>query len=105
MPAGNLVHRSRNPEPACTIRTRPGQRVVILATDRLCRPDLLILIEKSKDPAALGSNLLGAVLGGVLEYSSIVLGLKAMALAVLGFYLASDLEGFRWSHVVLSPPS
>jgi hypothetical protein len=55
------------------------------------------LLERSKDPAAaLGSNLLGAVLGGVLEYSSMLLGLKAMALLALCFYLMSYAIGFRW---------
>jgi hypothetical protein len=54
------------------------------------------LLKRSKDPAAaLGSNLLGAVMGGVLEYSSMVLGLKAMALVALSFYLASYFVGFR----------
>jgi len=61
-------------------------------------------LKRSKDPAAaLGSNLLGAVLGGVLEYSSMVLGLKAMALLALGFYLASYLVGFRWGPRLESP--
>lgn len=62
------------------------------------------LLKRSKDPAAaLGSNLLGAVLGGVLEYSSMLLGLKAMALLALGFYLASYLVAFRWSPRLESP--
>jgi len=62
------------------------------------------LLKRSKDPAAsLGSNLLGAVLGGVLEYSSMVLGLRAMALLALGFYLASYLVGFRWGPRLESP--
>jgi len=55
------------------------------------------LLNRSKDPAAaLGSNLLGAVLGGLLEYSSMVLGLKAMALLALGFYLMSYAIAFSW---------
>lgn len=51
------------------------------------------LLKRAASPAAsLGSNLLGAVLGGLLEYSSMMYGLKAAALlAVLcyaGAYLA-----------------
>lgn len=62
------------------------------------------LLKRSKDSAeALGSNLIGAVLGGVLEYSSMVLGLKAMALVALCFYLASYLVGFRWAPCLKSP--
>lgn len=51
------------------------------------------LLKRAASPAtSLGSNLLGAVLGGLLEYSSMVYGLKAAALlAVLcyaGAYVA-----------------
>ena len=37
--------------------------------------------------AALGSNLLGAVIGGFLEYGSMAFGLKALYLAALACYL------------------
>ena len=48
----------------------------------------LILLKSAKDSAsALGSNLLGAVCGGVLEYGSMYFGLKAVALLALCFYL------------------
>lgn len=48
------------------------------------------LLKHSRDPAAsLGSNLIGAVLGGTLEYISMFAGLKATALLALGFYMAS----------------
>jgi len=40
---------------------------------------------------ALGSNLMGAMVGGVAEYSSMLLGLKAMALLALVFYLLAML--------------
>jgi hypothetical protein len=47
-----------------------------------------ILISRSANPtASLGSNLLGAVLGGCLEYLSMCLGLGALALMALIFYL------------------
>jgi hypothetical protein len=47
-----------------------------------------ILISRSANPtASLGSNLLGSVLGGCLEYLSMCLGLRALALIALIFYL------------------
>ncbi len=47
-----------------------------------------ILISRSANPtASLGSNLLGSVLGGCLEYLSMCLGLRALALMALIFYL------------------
>lgn len=51
-----------------------------------------MLLERSAEPtAALGANLLGAVLGGCLEYLSMFVGLKAMALLALVLYLAAYL--------------
>jgi len=49
-----------------------------------------ILLRTSSDPtASLGANLLGAVLGGCLEYLSMSLGLEALAqLALLIYFLA-----------------
>ncbi len=48
------------------------------------------LLRQAPDPsAALGSNLLGAVLGGFVEYSSMALGLRAMTVLALLFYAAS----------------
>lgn len=44
---------------------------------------------------ALGSNLLGAVLGGIFEYASLVLGIRALYLFALLFYLISA-AGLRW---------
>ncbi len=41
--------------------------------------------------AALGANLLGAVLGGCLEYFSMWGGLRATALMALVLYLAASL--------------
>ena len=42
-------------------------------------------------PAALASNLIGAILGGFLEYGSMTLGFRAMYLLALGLYAASFL--------------
>ena len=39
--------------------------------------------------AALSSNLLGALLGGLTEYLSLVWGIRALSLIALVFYLAS----------------
>lgn len=49
-----------------------------------------ILLAKSKNPAAsLGCNLLGAVLGGCMEYLSMVIGLRNLVLLALVLYLLS----------------
>src|SRR5438874_1912931 len=42
------------------------------------------------DPSlALGSNLLGAMVGGFAEYLGMIMGMKALLLIVLLFYLSS----------------
>jgi SAM-dependent methyltransferase len=49
-----------------------------------------MLLRRSREPsAALGSNLLGAVVGGCLEYSSMVVGLRALVLVALAMYLVA----------------
>jgi hypothetical protein len=49
-----------------------------------------MLLTRAPDPAAaLGANLLGAVLGGCLEYFSMFVGLRATALLALVLYLAA----------------
>lgn len=48
------------------------------------------LLARSPDPAAsLGSNLMGAVLGGSLEYLSMITGLRALTLLAMGIYLVA----------------
>jgi len=48
------------------------------------------LLRRSSDASAsLGCNLIGAVLGGLLEYSSMLLGLRAMTLLAVLLYLGS----------------
>lgn len=50
------------------------------------------LFRSSNDPAAaLGSNLLGAVVGGCLEYVSLYTGLRSVTLIALAFYLGAFL--------------
>ena len=52
--------------------------------------------EQTKTPsAALGANLIGAVLGGLLEYLSLVIGLRQLYLLVLVFYVASAAIAWR----------
>jgi hypothetical protein len=49
-----------------------------------------MLLARSCNPtAALGSNLMGAVVGGCLEYLSMVAGLRALALLAFVLYLAA----------------
>jgi hypothetical protein len=55
-----------------------------------------IYLNKSRNPqAALGSNLLGSVIGGCTEYLSMWLGLRALALVALGLYVIAFLHILR----------
>ena len=55
-----------------------------------------ILLARSRNAAAsLGSNLLGSVVGGCLEYLSMVAGLRALALLALALYLGALLVALR----------
>jgi hypothetical protein len=47
--------------------------------------------EEKESAVALGWNLLGAVVGGLLEYSSMFLGIKALYLLALCLYTAAGL--------------
>jgi SAM-dependent methyltransferase len=47
------------------------------------------LKRETNTAAALGANLLGAVLGGMVEYASMAFGLKSLYLFAIFFYLAS----------------
>jgi SAM-dependent methyltransferase len=51
----------------------------------------MLLARAPSAVTALGSNLLGAVLGGCLEYLSMYAGLRAMALVALALYLMAYL--------------
>jgi SAM-dependent methyltransferase len=51
----------------------------------------MLLARSAQPTAALGSNLLGAVLGGCLEYYSMLGGLRSTALLALVFYLLAFL--------------
>jgi predicted RNA methylase len=54
------------------------------------------LLQRRNDTGAtLGSNLCGAVMGGLLEYLSTVVGMKAIVLLALAIYLASALAHAR----------
>ncbi|HEV7498849.1 MAG TPA: hypothetical protein VGQ33_02545, partial [Vicinamibacteria bacterium] len=54
---------------------------------------------------ALGANLLGAVVGGCLEYLSIYLGLRMLTLMAMGFYLGAILVLLRRSQPARSAPA
>lgn len=49
----------------------------------------MLLTRSARPAAALGANLLGAVLGGCLEYYSMLGGLKSTALLALAMYLVA----------------
>lgn len=53
------------------------------------------LRSRSDAAAALGSNLCGAVVGGLLENLSMLMGLKAVVMLALAFYLVSMLVAIR----------
>jgi len=54
------------------------------------------LLARSPDPAAsLGSNLVGAIIGGVTEYASLWIGLHALTAIAAVFYAAAFLILFR----------
>lgn len=54
------------------------------------------LLARSSNPtASLASNLLGSVVGGCLEYLSMMAGLRALALLALAIYLAAFLTYLR----------
>jgi len=44
---------------------------------------------------AFGANLLGVVVGGVVEYASMLVGLQALSLIAAGLYLSAEAAG-RW---------
>ena len=56
---------------------------------------------ESQDPSfSFGSNLLGAMVGGFVEYLGMITGTKALLLLVLLFYLASFWVRLRSPQVV-----
>jgi hypothetical protein len=57
-----------------------------------------MLLARAPNPSAsLGSNLVGSVAGGCLEYLSMVIGLRALVLVALALYLAAVLAWMRRS--------
>ncbi len=55
----------------------------------------ILLARSANATASLGSNLLGSVLGGCLEYLSMTVGLGALALLALAIYLSAFLLAIR----------
>jgi hypothetical protein len=45
---------------------------------------------------AFGANLLGAMVGGILEYSALIVGYRALLLVTAGLYLCAAAFGRRW---------
>ena len=63
-----------------------------------------ILLARSPNPtASLGSNLLGAVLGGCLEYLSMWTGLRGLVLLAALLYLAAGYAALRRRGLAASP--
>lgn len=65
--------------------------------------------ERTEKPgASLGANLIGAVMGGLLEYLSLIVGLRTLYLLAFAFYTASLTVGKRIglneSNASLHPP-
>jgi hypothetical protein len=58
-----------------------------------------VFARSSNPSAALGSNLLGAVVGGCLEFLSMATGLRALTLLALVFYLLAFLL-YRRTHEI-----
>lgn len=57
-------------------------------------------LRQSEDPSfSFGSNLLGAMVGGFVEYLGMLTGMKALLLVVLAFYLASLFVRLRASQL------
>jgi hypothetical protein len=61
----------------------------------------LLFAERFKETAssttAFGANLLGAMIGGILEYTSLILGYRTLLLVVAGLYAAAFLLGGKTS--------
>jgi len=62
----------------------------------------MLFAQAAEPDAALGGNLLGAVVGGCLEYLSMITGLRALTLLALALYLATFL--IVQKRAVASPP-
>jgi hypothetical protein len=61
-----------------------------------------LLARSANMAAALGANLLGAVVGGCLEYLSMYAGLRALALLALALYLGALALHLRSSRAAAS---
>jgi SAM-dependent methyltransferase len=56
----------------------------------------LLFRDHPEPPRALGVNLMGAIVGGLLEYSAMALGIKALYLVAGVTYLVTLLAVLRW---------
>jgi len=61
------------------------------------------ILKHTKDTGiALGSNLLGAVIGGFLEYASMIWGLNALYLIAIGLYIIAGIYLIRHRTTAIS---
>ena len=63
----------------------------------------LLFAERFRDVAsstvAFGANLLGAVIGGILEYSALVIGYRSLVVVAAALYACALILGRRWVSV------
>ena len=63
----------------------------------------LVFAERFRDvsdsPTAFGANLLGAMVGGLLEYTSLILGYHTLLVIVAALYGAAFVAGRRYLRV------
>src|ERR1051325_10997325 len=62
-----------------------------------------LLVGRADASRALGYNLLGAIIGGVLEYGSMIVGIKGLYIIAAILYLAAFLSARRTSMVRVAP--
>ena len=69
----------------------------------------LLFAERFRDvgssTVAFGANLLGAMVGGILEYASLLVGYRALLLVTAGLYACAFIFGRRWVSVGAVAPA
>jgi hypothetical protein len=62
-----------------------------------------LLLARGDGARALGYNLIGAIVGGVLEYGSMIVGIKGLYVIAAVLYLAAMVSALRVSKVGVVP--
>ncbi len=77
--------------------------IVVMATPVLFAGLIFISIFKSEERphAALASNLLGAIVGGLSEALSFIIGVNSLGLIAIGFYIVAFMFAKRRAHLGL----